>query len=64
MGSQRYKRYKRQAQDLHRSALGPLHYIIAASFGGFVRLSTVGAGISMTPLFALGTHFLLLSCHV
>lgn len=61
MGSQRYKR---QAQDLHRSALGPLHYIIAASFGGFVRLSTVGAGISMTLLFALGTLLLLLSCHV
>ena len=61
MGSQRYKR---QAQHLHRSALVPLHYIIAVSFGGFVRLSTVGAGIYMTLLFALGTLFLLLSCRV
>ena len=61
MGSQSLKW---QAQDLHGSALGPLHVRHGCWVGGFVELLIAGAIMSLTLLPILGNLFLLLGCLV
>lgn len=58
------QRMRRQAQDHYGSASGPLCLCYSCYLGGFVGLLTMGAGVCLTVLPALGTIFLPLYCLV
>ena len=58
------QRLKQQSQNLHGTALDPLriYYVVGSVFWG--GLLTMGLGLSLTLLPALGSLFLLLGCLV